>query len=186
MLLDPRYRVPPAPPADAGVAWLRASVPRFTDGPAHTRRRALVDRLLAGLPGLPDPGGDPTTALLLALGLPAGCRADVELVAGAYQPHAPQSAVADAAADRLVDRCGGRTEEAAARVCVLVQAHAAMQALLAQLRAGAPGPPVPVTRRVGPDGRTVEVDLAGAPFGAGPHACPGRALAEARAAAVPR
>ncbi|HTJ39933.1 MAG TPA: hypothetical protein VL738_42585 [Dactylosporangium sp.] len=38
-------------------------------------------------------------------------------------------------------------------------------------------PPVPATRRVGPDGEVVLVALRGAPFGAGPRACPGRAHA---------
>jgi cytochrome P450 len=44
-------------------------------------------------------------------------------------------------------------------------------------------PPVLSTRRVGPDG-PVAVDLAGLPFGAGPHACPGRDLAVALATGV--
>jgi hypothetical protein len=177
VLEDPRYRMPATTPADAGVGWLRAAVPRFCDGDDHARRRALVEEVLAGLVVVPCL--DPATVLLQALGLPADCRADVALVATAYQPHAPQTAAADAAADRLVERCGGRTEAAAARVCVLVQAHAAMAALLA----GGEGPPVPRTRRVAPDGSTVEVDLTGAPFGAGPHACPGRPIAEALAGA---
>jgi hypothetical protein len=55
--------------------------------------------------------------------------------------------------------------------------HAATLALIARLRAGDGGPAVPVTRRVAPDGREVLVDLAAAPFGAGPHACPGQPLA---------
>lgn len=177
VLVDPRYRMPAAPPAGAGVGWLRAAVPRFCDGDDHARRRALVDEVLAGLAVVP--GDDATTALLQALGLPPEYRADVALVAGAYQPHAPQTAAADVAADRLVERCGGRTEASAARVCVLVQAHAAMAALLA----GGEGPPVPRTRRVAPDGSTVEIDLTEAPFGAGPHACPGRPIAEALAGA---
>ena len=183
VLLDPGYRVPAAPPATSGLGWVRAAVPRFSDGEVHARRRVLVDRLLAGIGATPDPGAEPTTVLLQALGLPRDCLPDVELVAAAYQPHAPQSAAADAAADRLVARCGGRTEESAARVCVLVQAHGALRALRAQLRAGTGGPPVPTTRRVDPAGTTVEVDLTGAPFGAGPHACPGRAIAETWAAA---
>ena len=39
---------------------------------------------------------------------------------------------------------------------------------------------------VGPDGAVVEVDLTDAPFGRGPHACPGRALAETLAEAAVR
>jgi hypothetical protein len=84
---------------------------------------------------------------------------------------------ADAAADRLVAACGGHTEESAARVCVLVQAHAATLALIARLQAGDGAPAVPATRRIAPDGHEILVDLATAPFGAGRHACPGQALA---------
>jgi cytochrome P450 len=178
VLEDPRYRVPAAPPAGAGLAWLRSQVPRFCDGPEHLRRRARVDRVLSSAV-IPNSVVDPTVALLEAFGLPAGYLDDVALVAAAYQPHAPQSPGADAALERLVDACGGRSEEAAARLCLLVQAHAAMRALIAQRRTGAAGPPVPLTRRVAPDGTTVDVDLTDAPFGRGPHACPGRALAEA-------
>jgi len=101
----------------------------------------------------------------------------VAAVALAYQPHVPVPPEVDAAADRLVAACGGRTEESAARVCVLVQAHAAMLALIARLRAADGAPAVPVTRRIAPDGREILVDLAAAPFGAGRHACPGQALA---------
>ena len=57
------------------------------------------------------------------------------------------------------------------------QTHAATAALVEQLRSGAAGPPVPTTRRIGPDGVEVEVDLSDAHFGAGPHRCPGRDLA---------
>jgi cytochrome P450 len=46
---DERYRMPPVPPAPSGIGWLRASVARFCDGPAHRRRRAyavaMLDRL---------------------------------------------------------------------------------------------------------------------------------------------
>ena len=48
--------------------------------------------------------------------------------------------------------------------------------LLADVELGSCDPPVPFTRRVAPDGSTVLVDLTEAPFGAGPHACPGRDL----------
>lgn len=76
----------------------------------------------------------PTRTLLSALGWDSALKADVALVAGAYQPHAPQphapqSRAADDAADRLVSRCGGRDEGSAARVCVLAQAHVAVLAL---------------------------------------------------------
>jgi hypothetical protein len=119
----------------------------------------------------------PTISLLRAMGLPESLAADVSLIAAAYQPHVEQSAEADAAADRLVEACGGRTEEAAARACVLVQAHAATAALISKRREDSSDPPVPTTRRLGPDGALVEVDLSDAHFGKGPHRCPAEAVA---------
>lgn len=110
--------------------------------------------------------------------------ADVALVAGAYQPHAPQSRAADDAADRLVSRCGGRDEASAARVCVLAQARVATLALIDHLRRDLTLPPVPTTRRTTPEGAEVRVDLTDAHFGRGPHPCPGRALARRLAAAA--
>ncbi|SFK42089.1 hypothetical protein [Cellulomonas sp. KH9] len=176
-LEDPALRVPDVPAADAGVAWLRAHVVRFSEGPSHTRRREVVAAVIADLTPRVQPGGDPTERLLLAFGLPAAHVPDVALVADAYQPHAPQSPEADAAADRLVAALGPRDERTAARVGVLVQAHAATRTLVDRLRTGDPRPPVPSTRRIAPDGEVVEVDLTDAPFGRGHHACPGRTLA---------
>ncbi|KOU47506.1 hypothetical protein ADK54_12895 [Streptomyces sp. WM6378] len=46
--------------------------------------------------------------------------------------------------------------------------------VLASTAAGRTDPPVPLTRRVAPDGTLVEVSLAEVPFGIGPHARPGR------------
>ena len=184
VLEDPRYRVPAAPPAATGLAWLRSRVPRFCDGPEHARRRTAVAGLLPSVTVIPNFAANPTVVLLGVLGLPAEMAGDVDRVAAAYQPHAPQSAAADAALERLVTACGGRSDATAARLCLLVQASAGMRALLDQRRSGRAGPPVPVTRRIAPDGTVVEVDLADAPFGRGPHACPGRALAEAWAAVL--
>ena len=151
-------------------------VPRFCEGDAHARRRALVEQVIDRI-GRPERSSSPTAALLDALGLPPGLESDVAAVALAYQPGAPVPPEADAAADRLVAACGGRTEESAARVCVLVQGHAATLALISRLQSGDGGPAVPATRRIAPDGHEVLVDLATAPFGAGRHACPGQALA---------
>lgn len=176
VLLDPAYTVPQAPPAASGVAWLRGAVPRFSEGEPHARRRALVERVLSELQVEPAAGEAPTVALLRALGLVPEHAADVDAVARSYQPHAEQTPTADDAVERLVAALGGHDETTAARIAVLVQAHAATTALVEQLRSGAPGPPVPATRRIGPGGVEVEVDLTDAPFGAGPHACPGRAL----------
>jgi len=176
VLLDPAFTVPAVPEAAAGVGWIRSMVPRFCEGDAHARRRALVEQVIARL-GWPDRSFSPTAALLDAMGLPPGLEDDVAAVALAYQPGAPVPPEADAAADRLVAACGGRTEESAARACVLVQAHAATLALIARLQAGDGAPAVPATRRIAPDGHEVLVGLATAPFGAGRHACPGQALA---------
>ena len=135
VLLDPAFTVPAVPRAVAGVGWIRCMVPRFCEGDAHARRRALVEQVIARI-GRPRRSSSPTAALLDAMGLAPGLEPDVAVVALAYQPHAPVPPAADAAADRLVAACGGRTEESAARVCVLVQAHAATLALIARLQAG--------------------------------------------------
>ena len=176
VLLDPAFTVPAVPEAAAGVGWIRGNVARFCEGSVHARRRDLAERVIAGI-GRPRRLSSPAATLLAAMDLSPGLEPDVAAVALAYQPHVPVPPEADAAADRLVAACGGRTGESAARVCVLIQAHAATLALIARLQAGDGGPAVPVTRRVGPDGREILVDLAGAPFGAGRHACPGQALA---------
>jgi hypothetical protein len=160
-------------------------VPRFCEGDAHARRRALVERVIAGI-GRPERSSSPTAALLEAMGLDGGLERDVAAVALAYQPGAPVPPEADAAADRLAAACGGHTEESAARVCVLVQAHAATLALIDRLRAGDGAPPVAATRRIAPDGDEILVSLAAAPFGAGRHACPGQALALHLAGAPPQ
>jgi hypothetical protein len=176
VLLDPAFAVPAVPEAAAGVGWIRCMVPRFCEGAAHARRRALTEQVIVRI-GRPRRSSSPTAALLDAMGLDRGLEPDVAAVALAYQPHVPVPPEADAAADRLAAACGGRTEESAARVCVLVQAHAATLALIARRQAGDDAPAVPVTRRIAPDGHEILVDLAAAPFGAGRHACPGRALA---------
>jgi hypothetical protein len=176
VLLDAAFTVPAVPEAAVGVGWIRCRVARFCEGTAHTRRRDLTERVIARI-GRPRRLSSPTATLLDAMGLAPTLEPDVAAVALAYQPHVPVPAEADAAADRLVAACGGRTEESAARVCVLVQAHAATLALITRLEAGGGEPAVPVTRRVAPDGHEILVDLATAPFGAGRHACPGRPLA---------
>src|SRR4051794_18401176 len=176
VLDDPRYRVPPVPPGVCGVAWLRGHVARFCEGEAHRRRRQLAVSLIDGLTELPA-AGSPTVRILAGLGLPQELEPDVALVAAAYQPHAPESAAADAAADRLVAGCGGRTEAAGARAGTLVRAPAAPPPLAAPLRSGPDPPPAPDTRRIASDGVEVLVDLADAPFGRGAHRCPGQDLA---------
>lgn len=183
ILCDERFVAPPVPPADAGVAWLRANVVRFSEGEAHVRRRAMVESMLAeiDLTAL-DRGGDHVAVLAEALGLPATVAADVRLVAACYQPHTEITPAADAAVARLVETCGGAwTEHAANRIGLLVQGCDATANLIAGL-----DPPVAATRRIDPDGAEMLVDLTGVPFGAGRHSCPGRTHALALAAAAKR
>lgn len=178
-LLDEEHTVPAVPPAASGVAWLRSRVARFSEGAEHRRRRALVERVLSGVDvdGLRR-AGDPVAVLAEALGVPRAVARDVTAVARCYQPHLPVAPGADEAVARLVAAFGGVWDEGTAnRVGLLVQACDATRALVAGVE-----PPVPVTRRVAPGGEVVEVDLGGAWFGAGRHACPARehalALAE--------
>lgn len=196
VLHDPAFVVPPVPPAAAGVAWLRASVGRFSTGPDHERRRALATAILAGIPpeSLRAAGGDhPVTVLARAIGVRRPVVRLVRDIAQAYQPGTGDEPRADAAVDRLVAILGGRHDEpTAARIGVLVQACDATAALIARSRHRPVAevlrddPPVRATRRqalaastVG--GVTVEageivlIGLAGGPaFGAGPRRCPGR------------
>jgi hypothetical protein len=203
--------VPPVP-TDVplgSVAWLRASVARFSNGADHARRRSLAVDLLAEVEpevlrrrAFEAAGGDPRLVVVgvLAgeLGLPV-VASDVVAVAAAYHPHVTPSAEAEAALGRLVAACGGTTGElAAARIGLLIQACEATAGLIRNavplVRAGTPpeeavaevlraDPPVSHTRRR-VDGEDVLVPLAGTPFGAGPRECPGPAHAIALATGV--
>jgi 2-methylisocitrate lyase-like PEP mutase family enzyme len=171
--------VPQVPDGVGGVAWLRSHVVRFSEGPAHTRRRAIVERELAAIDpaGLRGALGCHVEVLAEAMGL-AVAVTDVQAVAACYQPHLPATEAADAAVARLVAACGGVADEVTAnRIGILVQACDATAALIA-----GHNPPVPRTRRVTTAGEVIEVDLTGRPFGAGRHECPGRAHAQALAA----
>lgn len=187
--------VPEVSGAATGVAWLRSHVARFSNGEDHRRRRALAVAALARVDpsGLrrraTEPGGHPVDLLAAALDVPARVE-DVVAVAGCYQPHLPVTPAADEAVGRLVDACGGVADEgAAALIGLLVQAcdatatliHTAHQRGLSPRDVLRDDPPVRFTRR---GDALVDLASAGLPFGAGPHACPGRdhalALAEAR------
>jgi hypothetical protein len=195
VLDDPAYTVPPPPPAGpvGTLSWLRATVSRFSAGPDHARRRAMIVARLATL----DPAalreraretGDATLTLAEALGAtdPRAAAAAVAEIAPHYNPprHTDAPAAADAAVARLLTLLRQAEPEAAAQdIAILVQSHAATAALIAAGGKLDP-PPVPITRRIAPDGELTDVDLAGRPFGAGPRACPGAEHALALAAGV--
>lgn len=230
---DERYRMPQVTPAPSGIGWLRGTVPRFSDGEAHRRRRAHAVAMLDALDpaALARDAAVETQAVLSRIREPVDLMsavarpvpvtvigralavsdddltARVAAAARAYQPdHGCNSrSVAEGGdggrdADRLADAAvdalaaGDRSEESAARIGLLVQACEATAALVRNaMRAGSPAgaveaalrddPPVPQTRRVRA-GEVVSVDLSGLPFGAGPHACPGRAHAVAIASTM--
>jgi hypothetical protein len=210
VLHDPSFVVPPVPPAAVGVAWLRATVGRFSTGAVHERRRALSTAILESVPPevLRTGGGPhPVTVLARALGVPVEVGGLVRDVAQAYQPGTGDEPRADAAVDRLVEVLGGqRDEPAAARIGVLVQACDATATLIDRARHRPvedvlhDEPPVPATRRQAlvatqaggvrvEAGEIVLVSLAGGlAFGAGSRRCPGRAhaLALAEGALGPR
>lgn len=208
-LTDPRLTVPPAPSAPRGIAWLRASVARFSTGSEHDRRRRLaVDALATVDPaalrlraremaatGVREHVVVDVLAEALRLTVPAEA---VVTVARGYHPHLPAGPDTDAAVARLVEACGGEWDEAtAARIGLLVQACDATAGLVRNaMRRPATGdpaetvadtlredPPVRATRRMR-DGETVAVELVALPFGAGPHACPGREHAVAIACGI--
>lgn len=180
MLTDPEYLVPSPPYAPTGVAWLRSSVARFSNGATHERRRALAVTELAAVD--PDElralavrrGTGPVEVLAEALGLPPTIADDIAVIAKSYQPHTTITSEADEATARLTRLLRSDDERAANLIALLVQACDSTKALVAHTLAGRTDPPVPKTRRIAPDGTTVEIDLTGTPFGAGPHACPGR------------
>jgi hypothetical protein len=198
VLNDPSFVVPPVPSAPAGVAWLRATVGRFSIGAAHERRRALSVAILDAIPleSLRTGEMHPVAVLARAMGAGESVVGPVRDVAQAYQPGTGDETRADAAVDRLVAVLGGGYDEpTAARIGVLVQACEATAALIERARhlpvedVLRDHPPVPATKRralatttVGDltieAGEVVQVRLADdLAFGAGPHRCPGRAHA---------
>jgi cytochrome P450 len=208
VLADPAALVPEAPATGepGGLAWLRATVSRFSNGETHRRRRALACGELARIdPGelrrATRAGGAAVDALAAALGLSAPVARQVAIVARAYHPDTAGSAEADRAVASLVDAFGGVPDEATAvRISLLVQACDATAALAETAIAhtgNAPAddvvaavlrddPPVRATRRV-IGGAVVTLDLTSArdthlPFGSGPRRCPGREHALALAA----
>ena len=199
VLNDPAFVVPPVVAACAGVAWLRATVGRFSTGEAHERRRALSIAILDAIPLESLRAGGPmhpVAVLAYAIGVDAPAVDLVRDVAQAYQPGTGDESRADAAVARLVALFGGAFDEpTAARIGVLVQACEATAKLIERARHRPvddvlrDDPPVPATKRqalvattVGgvmvEAGEVVQVRLAGdLAFGAGLRRCPGQAHA---------
>lgn len=199
VLNDPAFVVPPVPSGHAGIAWLRATVGRFSTGEAHERRRALSIAILDAIPPKSLRGygpGHPVAVLASAMGVDEPLVDLVRDVAQAYQPGTGDESRADAAVARLVAVFGGVFDEpTAARIGLLVQSCEATVAMTERARHRPvddvlrDDPPVPATKRqalvkaiVGDvtveAGEVVQVRLAGdLAFGAGPRRCPGRAHA---------
>ncbi|MFI9404155.1 hypothetical protein [Nocardia sp. NPDC052316] len=202
--------VPAVPRVDApvGLAWLRSHVPRFAEGVEHQRLRRLVTAELDRLSpadlrqrARTTTGPLPHVRVLAeSLGLHNISTEAVALVAAHYQPYEPDNTAADDAVAELVTAISGVADDAtAARICLLVQACAATSALIANARqlpvedtaeqiierTMIENPPLRSTRRFINEA-VVELDIRhpGLGFGAGPHACPGRAHAIAIAAGI--
>jgi cytochrome P450 len=159
VLADPGFEVVPVPEGETGLAWLRSSVCRFTNGEVHARRRALIEGELEHLDpaALRADAGRRTTAILgvagghldvmrevarpvpmatlcAALGVAgdhlAGAATDAALVGRGYLT-GNQDPEVDAAVDRLAAQLErGGPEEAAAALAVLAQACEATAALI--------------------------------------------------------
>jgi cytochrome P450 len=165
VLADDAFAVLPAVTSGStvDVAWLRATAPRFAEGEAHARRRALVEELLddldldrlravahrraEGLTRTAAARTVPVAALAQTLGLPAPdeIAALVAVIAPGYPTGDGGGATADAAVVRLITLLGGTADEpTAALISLLVQAFAATAALIE----GGDEPPVPKLRRI--------------------------------------
>lgn len=160
-LADPHLVPLPAAAGPIGsMAWLRATVARFSSGEAHTRRRALVEADLAHLDpaalrqaAAAGPDGDArhlvvrTLAESLGLAEPDAIAQSIIVVADLY--FGGEAADADAAVVWLLPRCGGPDdgtdalgEVAANRIGLLVQACHATGDLIDHARRAADGLPV--------------------------------------------
>lgn len=187
ILNDPSYVVPAVdPPGPLGtIAWLRAAASRFSNGAVHARRRALVEAQIGALDLERLRSRAAREDFMRVLASESGVAPEhvgaavdaLAVVAQAYHPGTEHPG-ADEAVATLVRLLPESEEEALAQhIALLVQASTATRALVAQ-RGSLDPPPVPTTRRAGPDGLVV-LPLDGIPFGAGPRACPGEAVARA-------
>ncbi len=149
-LSDPRCVVVPVPESSGtGVAWLRAHVFRFSEGPAHERRRALAQvRLSAADPtalrrrafelstasrlSTVDSARATVTVLGEAIGVAPAAAPLIAMIAPSYFPGSDIPGSADEAVKALVTSLGGRfDEETATIIGLLVQAHDATADLVA-------------------------------------------------------
>ncbi|MEU9338896.1 isocitrate lyase/phosphoenolpyruvate mutase family protein [Streptomyces sp. NPDC048290] len=175
-LADPAL-VPELPEADSGpagasVAWLRATVARFSSGETHRRRRAIVEAELARLE--PAALRQAVTAvaeceirvrvvhaLAEALGMrkPKVVAEAVNVVAEAYfegENPAADEAVARLVAQLVSENADGAALEAAAnRIGLLVQACAATAALVEAAAAAGGDAPLARVLREAPPVRTM-------------------------------
>ncbi len=205
VLSDDRFEVPEASPPGStiDIDWLRASVPRFSNGAVHDRRRAVVvtelaaiepadlNRRAEALAGHVPAEQIAVRVLADAMGVPDADYADVAAVAAGYLGGGPGVCpAAPSAVARLVNVFGGVADEVtAARISILAQACTATAKLIEIRLAGRADPPVPVMRRVcaraasigGVEvaaGEPVVLDLepesGSLTFGAGLRPCPGR------------
>ena len=168
VLDSPDLGVPSVPPCDTigTIAWLRASVSRFVNGPEHDARRARVQELIAGLD--PDTlrerarrraaaGSDDRYVVAVTLAEDLGTQRPDDVAAAvlecadAYFPGADAATEqrGDAAVRRLVDLLGtDDLELTVARIAMLVQACDATALLIGTLRTGSTEPPLRAMRRV--------------------------------------
>lgn len=142
----------------------------------------------------------PVEAMLETLGVDIGLVADVDAVVAVIGRGEPPTDRSDAAAARLQLAAVTAGHDPVAAVSVLYQTMDATAALVlcrmfAAVDGGEMVPPVPRTRRIArraavvgdhrvEGGTEIDIELATRPFGAGPHQCPGREVAERIAAAV--
>jgi cytochrome P450 len=148
VLFDRRCVVAPVPESSgSGVAWLRAHVFRFSNGPMHARRRALAEARLAACDPVAlrrrahklstmEPAMAPAratvTVLSAALGIDPAAAPLIAEIAPSYFPGSDVPGSADDAVRELVTSLGGRFDEETATVIgLLVQSHEATAGLVA-------------------------------------------------------
>jgi cytochrome P450 len=178
VLESPALGVPEAPASsDVGtIAWLRASVSRFSNGPDHAQRRATVVQLLRTIDprrlraeahrrALTNRNHRQVVAASLAVELGA---ADPDAVAdavvdcaAAYFPGADEAAIrrADVATKRLVALLTEPDDDldvVVARIAILVQACDATAQLIDATLQHSDIPPVRVMRRIAQRETTIE------------------------------